>query len=154
MINFSGETTTKLILWSKIWWPTLLHNANEYVKQCDECQRTKPSITAANMPLRLMLVVRAFSKRGINFVGPIKPPARHTYAEHIIVATDDLIKWVEARATIKNDARITAKFLYEYAFTCYGLPIEIVSDQGVHFENEFTEFLLEEFMVIHRHLAP
>ena len=55
---------------------------------------------------------------------------------------------------VRNDARTTAKFLYEYVFTRYGLPIEIVSDQGVHFANEAIEFLLNEFMVIHRKSAP
>ena len=39
-------------------------------------------------------------------------------------------------------------------FTRYGLPIEIVSDQGVHFINEVIEFLLDEFMVIHQQSAP
>ena len=55
---------------------------------------------------------------------------------------DYLTKWVEAKATIRNDARTTTKFLYEYVFTRYGLPIEIVSDKGVHFFNEVIEFLL------------
>ena len=41
-----------------------------------------------------------------------------------------------------------------YSLTRYGLPIEIVSDQGIHFINEVIEFLLEEFMVIHRRSAP
>ena len=87
-------------------------------------------------------------------MGPIKPPARHTHAEYIIVATDYLTKWVELKATVKNDARTTAKFLYEYVIVRFGLPIEIVSDQGVHFVNEVIEFLLAEFMVIHRRSAP
>lgn len=65
-----------------------------------------------------------------------------------------MTKWVEAKATVKNDARTTAKFLYENVFTRYGLPIEIVSDQGVHFINEVIEFLLAVFMVLHKRSAP
>ena len=73
---------------------------------------------------------------------------------YIIVATDYLTKWVEAKATRKNDARTTAVFLFEYIFTRYGLPIEIVSDRGMHFINEVIEHLLDELMVIHRKSAP
>lgn len=89
------------------------------------------------------MATRAFAKWGIDFVGPIKMPARHMHAEYIIVAIDYLTKWVEAKATVKNDAQTTTKFLYEQVFTRYRLPIEIVSDQQVHFINEFIEFILE-----------
>ena len=129
-------------------------DALEFVKRCEQCQRTKPPVAREEMPLRPIMATRAFAKWGIDFVGPIKPPARHTHAEYIIVATDYLTKWVEAKATVKNDARTTAKFLYENVFTRYGLPIEIVSDQGVHFINEVIEFLLAEFMILHRRSAP
>ena len=140
----------KLILWSGLWWPTLYMVALEFFKRCEQCQRMKPPVAREEMPLRPIMATRAFAKWGIDFVGPIKPPARHTHAEYIIVATDYLTKWVEAKATVKNDARTTAKFLYENVFTRYGLPIEIVSDQGVHFINEVIEFLLAEFMILHR----
>ena len=63
---------------------------------------------------------------------------------------DFLTKWVEAKVAVKNDAQTIAKFLYKNVFTHYELPIEIVSDQGVHFINEVIEFLLAEFMVIHK----
>ena len=106
------------------------------------------------MPLRPMMGARAFAKWGIDFVGPINPPAYQTQAQYIIVATDYLTKWVEAKATPKNDARTTACFLYEYVFTRYGLPIEIISDRGTHFINEVIHYRLDEFMVIHRKSAP
>ena len=126
--HFSGPITAKLILWSGLWWPTLHMDALEFVKRCEQCQRTKPPVAREEMPLRPIMATRAFAKWGIDFVGPIEPLARHTHAEYIIVATDYLTKWVEAKATVKNDARATAKFLYENVFTRYGLPIEIVSD--------------------------
>lgn len=101
------------------------------------------------MPLRPMMGARAFvAKWGIDFVGPIQLPAHRTQAQYIIVAMDYLTKWAEAKATTKNDARTTAKFLYEMIFIRYGLPIEIISDRGTHFINEVIEFLLEEFMVL------
>ena len=106
-------------------------------------------------PLRPMMGAPAFAKWGIDFVGPIHlAAAMHTHAEYIIIAIDYATKWVEAKATIKNDARTTAKFLYEHVFTRYGLPIEIVSGRGTHFLNGVIEHLLEEFMVIHKKSAP
>ena len=77
-----------------------------------------------------------------------------TQAQYIIAATDYVTKWVEAKATQKNDAYTTTKFLFEYIFTRYGLPIEIVSDRGTHFLNEVIENLLEKFMVIHKKSSP
>ena len=68
------------------------------------------------------------------------------HSQYIIVATDYLTKWVEAKATTKADARKTAQFLYEYVFVRYGLPIEIVSDRGMHFINEIIEHILDEFL--------
>ena len=101
-----------------------------------------------------MIGVRAFAKWGIDFVESINPPAYLTDSQHIIVATDYLTKWVEAKATRKNDARTTACFLYEYIFLRYGLPIEIVSDRGTHFINEVIAYLLDELLIIHRKSAP
>ena len=54
----------------------------------------------------------------------------------------------------QNDACTTAKFLFENIFTRYGLLLEIVSNQEVHFVNEVIEFLLVEFMVIHKRSTP
>ena len=63
------------------------------------------------------MVARAFAKWGIDFVGPIDPPTHRTHAQYIIVATDYVAKWLEAKATQKNDAQAISKLLYDYFFT-------------------------------------
>ena len=65
------------------------------------------------MSLRTIMATRSFAKWGIDFVGPIKPLAKYTHTEYIIVAMDYLTKWVEAKAIVKNDARTIAKFSYK-----------------------------------------
>ena len=70
------------------------------------------------------------------------------------MATNYLTKWVKARATRHNDAQTTAKFLYEEIFTRYGLPIELVNDQGTHFLNDVMASLLDKFLVIHNVSTP
>ena len=57
-------------------------------------------------------------------------------------------------ASTKNDAHTIAKFLFTHIFVRFGLPLEIVSYQGVHFVNEVIEFLLNDFMVICWKFAP
>ncbi|MCO5571124.1 hypothetical protein L7F22_024856 [Adiantum nelumboides] len=135
-------------------WPTLFADAKEFIRRCDACQRAKMPTRIDGMPLRPMMGARAFTKWGIDFVGPIEPSAYRTQAQYIIVVTDYLTKWAKAKAIRKNDARTTTAFLYENAFTRYGLAIEIVSDKGIHFLNEVIEYLLGEFMVIHNKSAP
>ena len=102
------------------------------------------------MPLRPIMSARAFAKWGIDFVGPIKPPAKGLGAQYIIVAADYLTKWVEAKATPNNEACTIAKFLFENIFTRYRLPLETVSDQGVHFVNE----VIAKFMITHKRPTP
>ena len=142
-----------MVLYSGLWWPTLIMDNQEYVKRCNECQRGKTPTCYENMPLQPIVSTRAFAKWGIDFVGPL-PPAQGTRCQYLIVAMDYLTKWAEAMASTKNDAWTTAKFLYEHIFVQFGLPIEIVSDQGTHFINEVVEVLLNEFMVTHRLSVP
>ena len=57
-----------------------------------------------DVSLRPMMGARAFAKWGIDFAGPIDPPAMHTHAQYIITAIDYVTKWVEIKVTQKNDS--------------------------------------------------
>ena len=106
------------------------------------------------MPLHPVLPQLPFEKWGLDYVGPIKPATRGSQARYIIVSTDYMTKWAEARDVRKVDACSTAKFIYEQIITQFGCPIEMVIDKETHFMNEFISELLGKFMIIHRRSTP
>ena len=64
-----------------IWWPTLFMDAEEYVRRCDGCQRTKLPLTKDEMPMRPMMGAHAFVEWGLDFVGPIALLAYRTHTK-------------------------------------------------------------------------
>jgi transposase InsO family protein len=82
-------------------------------------------------------------------MGPIKPIAKTTRNQYIIVAIDYTTKWVEARAQRDNTTKNTAKSIYENIIIKFGCPTHFVSDQGSHFINKNIEVLVEKFMIVH-----
>jgi transposase InsO family protein len=65
----------------------------------------------------------------------------------IIVATDYLTKWPEARATSDETAETAAKFLYEDILTRHGAPKELLSDRGRTFVNKTVAELCKRLEV-------
>ena len=67
---------------------------------------------------------------------------------------DYAIKWVEARATVKNDALIAATFLFEEIMMRFGHPLELVSDRGKHFLNDVIMNITSQYLIKHWKTTP
>jgi len=67
---------------------------------------------------KAFLKVELFDVWGIDFIGPFHPSYNNFY---ILVAADYVYKWVEAIATLTNDAKVVIKFLKENIFTRFGI---------------------------------
>ena len=76
----------------------------------------------------------------MDFIVPIEPPSNGK--SYILVCTDYLTKWVEVKAMKHGHDHKVVEFLYEEIFTHYGVPKELVTDQGV----QFTSNLINELM--------
>ena len=62
----------------QLWWPTVHKDAKEYFQTCDVCQRVgKPSIRDEIPPMP-QVMLQVFDKWVVDFIGPIKPPARRS----------------------------------------------------------------------------
>ena len=85
---------------------------------------------------------------GIDIVGPMKRTAKGN--RYIVVATEYLTKWVEARAISDMKATTIAKFIYEDIICRHGYPQELLSDQGTSFYNELIDALCTIIEIKHK----
>ena len=83
------------------------------------------------MPLKPQVLIEPFERWGLDFVEPIMPMSRKK--KYILVCTDYVTKWVEAKALYQANEQSMVDFLFEEIFTRFGVPREIFTDQGTQF---------------------
>src|SRR6185295_3482481 len=134
----------------KYYWPHMYKHIKNYVQTCDTCQkRGKYRIPG---PLQPIPVEAPFHRIGIDFVGPL--PTTTQQNKYIIVATDYMTKWPEAKAVPKADAKNTVDFIYEDIICRHGCPTYLQSDRGTHFNNELVKILTQKFEIQHLLSTP
>ncbi|KAJ9547184.1 hypothetical protein OSB04_019727 [Centaurea solstitialis] len=145
--HFGGHRTAAKILQSGFYWPTLHRDCHDFVKSCDECQRSGNISKRNEMPLNGILEIQLFDVWGIHFMGPFPVSNNCSY---ILVVVDYVSKWVEAMACHSNDAKTVVKFLQKQIFTRFVAPRALISDEGTHFLNNLLEELLLKYNIQHR----
>ena len=90
------------------------------------------------MPLQPQVMIDPFEKWALDFVGPISPMSRKK--KYILVCTDYVTKWVEDKALFRVIEKSVVEFIYKEIFTRFGVPREIVTDQG----SQLTSKLMKE----------
>ena len=131
--HLSGLATTHKILRVGYFWPSIFKDYIEAVKICHPCQFYTRKMCAHPAPLFPIITVSPFTKLVIDF-STCNPPlvANHKY---IIVAIDYFTNWPEVMPTYKNDSEIAALFLFNQVISRFGIPREIVTNHGSHFQN-------------------
>ena len=135
--HFADKRTAYKILHLGYYWPSLFKDAKEYVKRCDICQRVGKPSPSGEMPLQPQVHIEPFEKWALDFVGPISPPSRQK--KYILVCTDYVTKWVEAKPLLSAIEASVVNFIFEDIFTRFGVPREIVTNQGAQFTSKLVE---------------
>lgn len=132
------------------YWPSMGNDIRKYIESCNECQRMgKLRKDLTIIPVK---VTEPFDQIGIDFVGPLK--LSNNKNRYILVATDYLTKWPEARSVPHASAKEVAKFLYEEIICRHGVPSSILSDNGAAFLGRVVGLLKEEIGFKHKLAAP
>jgi transposase InsO family protein len=67
---------------------------------------------------------------------------------------DYVTKWVEAKALTKEIEQSMSDFLYEDIFVRFGVPQEIVIDQGTQFASHFIKNITQQLKIKHQMTTP
>eukprot|EP00253_Pinus_taeda_P018791 PITA_18791 len=141
------RTTFKLLILA-YYWPSIFKDAKKYVKSCDSYQRMGRPTATDEMPLQPQVHLEPFEKWALDFIGPINPTSNGK--KYILVCTNYVTKWAEAKALVRATEHTVVNFLFEEIFVRYGVPREIVTDQGTQFTSKLVKDITDKYQIKHR----
>ncbi|KAL0427859.1 UNVERIFIED_CONTAM: hypothetical protein Slati_2960700 [Sesamum latifolium] len=113
-------------------WPTMKQDAIRLVSMCERCQKHSSLIHQPVEPLTTMLSPYPFMQWGMDFVCPFSLAADQR--KFLLVAIDYFTKWAEAEPLARIAEGEVMKFIWKNIVCRFGIPREIISDNGRQFQ--------------------
>lgn len=127
-----GASRMKMLARSFVWWPGIDAAIEHHVQKCQICQAVQPA--ARPVPLHpWSYPARCWSRVHVDFASK----GAHVF----LVLIDSFSKWIEVWVMSSTSTTKTLEKL-RGAFSAYGLPEVLVSDNGPQFTSaEFADFM-------------
>ncbi|GJS62270.1 reverse transcriptase domain-containing protein [Tanacetum coccineum] len=120
------------------YWPTMHRDARDMIRACNDFQIHRSVLRNPQQPLTPITAPWPFYKWGIDIAGPF--PEGPGKVKFFIVAMDYFTKWIEAKAVATINDQVK-KFVWDNIVCRFGLPREIISDNGKQFsDNPFKDW--------------
>ncbi|GJS86224.1 reverse transcriptase domain-containing protein [Tanacetum coccineum] len=121
------------------YWPTMHTDARKLIRECNDCQVHRPIPRNSQQNLTPITSPWPFYKWEIDIAGPF--PEGPGKVKFLIVAIDYFTKWIEAKPVATITDNQVKKFVWDNIVCRFGLPGEIISDNGKQFhDNPFKDW--------------
>ena len=132
-----GINRTRERVRTRWYWPQSFNDIARYVGSCPTCRQRKGALPNRKSPLQKQLIGVPFQRIGMDVLDVHHISGRGN--RYIIVIVDYFSKWSIAVAR-KNHKAITCAEVIVNQFVCqFGVPLEILSDQGREFEGRLFQ---------------
>lgn len=121
----------------RFYWIHCRRDVEEWCHKCDLCASRKGPGVKNRSPLQLYNVGEPMERVAIDVLGPL--PETESGNKYILIAMDYFSKWPEAYALPNQEAVTVANVLVSQFFSRFGVPAELHSDQGRHFESHIFQ---------------
>lgn len=151
-----GIVKTKQFLRSKVWWPGIDRETEDFVRNCRVCQSITPEGREGLEPLTLKSFPKQpFSRINIDLFGPIKN------GNMILGIVDEMSKWPEVYILSQTKSKDVIEALNDM-FGRFGTPEILTSDNGPQFKSwEFANFMSKRgikhhflLLITHKQIPP
>ncbi|KAJ9523477.1 hypothetical protein QJQ45_007243 [Haematococcus lacustris] len=125
-------------------WPGMRKDLEDYVRQCDACQRNKPSTRLKAGKLQpLSIPGRRWESISMDMIVKLPKSGKQNY-DSIMVYVDRLSKMVHLVPTHEAiSAADVARLFYREVVRLHGLPASVVSDRGPIFNSQYWRHVCE-----------
>ncbi|GKV35525.1 hypothetical protein SLEP1_g43782 [Rubroshorea leprosula] len=129
--HIGGKTLARKLLRHGYYWPTMVEDAQNYVKKCPTCQFNADDIHIPREMLSSLTSPWPFAQWGVDLLGPfIKGKGGCTF---LVVAVDYFTKWIEAKPLSTTTEKKIEEFLFNSILCKFGIPKRIIADNGPQF---------------------
>jgi transposase InsO family protein len=126
----------------RFYWPHMYNDIQRHILSCINCRKMKPSRRKPDGHLQSIEPPQGIWERlAMDYVGPV--PQSKSGNRYFLVLTDLFSKFVVTKPVPDNTSTTAAKFLLHDVFMVYGVPVEIITDNGTHFSSSLYESLLK-----------
>ncbi len=141
-----GVTKTKERLLQSYYWPNMERDITEHLRSCDKCQLTKKGKMAPELLSPLPQCTEPNQRVHADLFGPLKTSDGDK--KFILCITDAFTKYVELVLPNKEVLTVATGILNHWICR-FGLPLELITDQGKEFTNKMAEHLFSSLNIRH-----
>ncbi|XP_076892308.1 uncharacterized protein LOC143544009 [Bidens hawaiensis] len=127
------------------YWPGMHVDAEKELRKCSACQHHAPNTLRSKNAMIPVTASWPFQKWAIDITGPFpEAPGRIKF---FIVAIDYFTKWIKAKPVATINTTSIKRFIWEFIICRFGLPMNLVSDNGTQFADQHIQKWLKELNV-------
>ncbi|GKU95432.1 hypothetical protein SLEP1_g8796 [Rubroshorea leprosula] len=129
--HIKGKTLARKILRHGYYWPTMIQDAQNYVKKCPTCQFNIDDIPMPSERLSFLISPWPFAQWGVDLLDPFTKGKEG--CTHLVVAVDYFTKWIETKPLSTTIEKKIEEFLFNSILCRFDIPMRIITDNGPQF---------------------
>ena len=149
--HFGSDTTLKRLRSRGVSWPGMEEDVRFFVQACPTCQKLSDQRPQVTSPYFTNFSYAPMTRLNVDTIGPFTPDSAGN--AYVIVIIDTFTRFVELYKTPDATALSAAQALIQHCGR-YGVPQQLLTDNGKQFYNGLIEALTASFGMEHLFTVP